>query len=268
MEKHKQLPQSLPQYVDYLQSKGNYILLRENAINALGMSPLAFNMAVCRLTQKGRVIKARQGFYVIVPLEYRNAGGIPASWFIDSLMQFHKQPYYVGLLSAAALHGAAHQQPQEFQVVTNKVLRPITVGRTQIRFFLKREINSSFVIKIKTMTGYMCVSTPELTAVDLLKYLDAAGQINNAATVILELAEKIDSKKLLAVAINSELPVVQRLGYLLDTFTRTDLTKPLYEWFCGRKVTFLSLVSSRSRKNAVKNQKWRLFINEKVELDE
>lgn len=260
--------QSLPQYVDYLQSKGSYILLRENAINTLGMSPLAFNMAVCRLTQKGRVMMVRQGFYAIVPLEYRNAGGIPASWFIDSLMQFHKQPYYVGLLSAAALHGAAHQQPQEFQVVTNKVLRPITVGRTQIRFFLKREINSPFVTKIKTMTGYMCVSIPELTAVDLLKYLDAAGQINNAATVIVELAEKIDSKKLLAVVTKSELPIVKRLGYLLDTFTHTELTKPLYEWFCRKKTTFSSLVSSRSNKNIVKNQKWKLFINEKIEIDE
>lgn len=45
-------------------------------------------------------------------------------------MKFLGQPYYVGLLSAAALHGAAHHQPQEFQVVTNKQFRPaVLVGQ-------------------------------------------------------------------------------------------------------------------------------------------
>jgi len=29
-------------------------------------------------------------------------------------------PYHVGLLSAAGHHGASHQQPQEFQVVTDR----------------------------------------------------------------------------------------------------------------------------------------------------
>ena len=42
---------------------------------------------------------------------------IPADWFIAELMQFLDLPYYVGVLSAAALHGAAHQQAQEFHVV-------------------------------------------------------------------------------------------------------------------------------------------------------
>lgn len=259
---------SLPQYIDYLQSGGNYILLRKNALSALRISSSGFNMAICRLAQKGRVIKARQGFYIIVPLEYKNAGGIPASWFIDSFMQFHKQPYYVGLLSAAALYGAAHQQPQEFQVITNKVLRPIVIGRTQIRFFLKKEIDVTLLTKIKTTTGYMCVSNPELTAVDLLRYINAVGQMNNAAMVIMELAEKIDSKRLLAAATKAELPIAQRLGYLLDTFVNTEITQSLYKWFSKKRAIFSSLIPGQPRKNAIKNQKWKLWINEKIEVDE
>ena len=61
--------------------------------------------------------------------------------WIDDLMRFHHVPYYVGLLSAAALHGAAHQQPQEFQVVSGAVLRPLTVGRdisSQVKWILKK----------------------------------------------------------------------------------------------------------------------------------
>ena len=34
-------------------------------------------------------------------------------------MQFCRCEYYVGLLSAAALYGAAHQQPMVFQVLTS-----------------------------------------------------------------------------------------------------------------------------------------------------
>jgi predicted transcriptional regulator of viral defense system len=67
----------------------------------------------------------REGFYVIVPLEYASSGILPPEWFIDELMKFLRQPYYVGLLSAAAIHGAAHQQPQEFHVVIPEALRSI-----------------------------------------------------------------------------------------------------------------------------------------------
>jgi hypothetical protein len=34
-------------------------------------------------------------------------------------MKYLGREYYVGLLNAAALHGSAHQQPQEFTVITN-----------------------------------------------------------------------------------------------------------------------------------------------------
>ena len=37
--------------------------------------------------------------------------------------------------------------------------------------------------KIKTTTGYMFVSEPELTLYDLIKYPEAAGYLNNIATV-------------------------------------------------------------------------------------
>ena len=64
---------------------------------------IAFKRAAVRLTRKGRLIVARRGFYVIVPLEYQSAGSPPPSWYIDTLMKEWKHPYYVGLLSAAAI---------------------------------------------------------------------------------------------------------------------------------------------------------------------
>jgi hypothetical protein len=47
-------------------------------------------------------------------------------------MEYLELPYYVALLSAAAIHGAAHQKSQEFQVITNKSLRTIHVRGLRI----------------------------------------------------------------------------------------------------------------------------------------
>ena len=69
---------------------------------------------------------------MVVPAEYRVAGAPPAAWYIDAFMKAIDAPYYVGVLTAAALHGAAPQQPQEFQVVTTRKGRPVMIGRERI----------------------------------------------------------------------------------------------------------------------------------------
>ena len=71
----------------------------------LPLSEVALDSALRRQRQRGRIVSPRRGFYVIVPQEYALAGSPPPSWFIDELMAYLGQPYYVGLLSAAALHG-------------------------------------------------------------------------------------------------------------------------------------------------------------------
>ncbi len=52
------------------------------------------------------------------------------------------------------------------------------------------------VIDIETETGAMRVSTPEVTAFDLVRFAPAAGHIGNVVTVLGELAERIDPQHL------------------------------------------------------------------------
>ncbi len=165
----------LSDLVDSLQATGQYVLTREQAGSALGVSEEALRKAVQRLVAKRRLAAPRRGFYVIVPVEYREAEAPPPSWFIDDLMKFLGQPYYVGLLSAAALHGPAHQQPQEFQVVTNKQLRSMNVGRARFHFFRKLHLERTPTMEVQTETGAMRVSTPESTALDLVRYIEGGG---------------------------------------------------------------------------------------------
>src|SRR5713226_4386183 len=229
-------PRDLSDFVTQLQASGRYTFRRHEALAALGVSTIALQSAARRLATKGRIVAPRRGFYVIVPVEYSRAGAPPPSWFIDDLMAFHGHPYYVGLLSAAALHGAAHQQPQEFQVVTDTTLRPITVGRTRIRFFLKWRFSGTPTTEIKTETGTMRVSTPEATALDLVRYMGRAGQLGNVATVLAELSERINPERLVQAARGEvELSVVQRLGFLVEHFVSPGVAAPLASWLATKR---------------------------------
>jgi predicted transcriptional regulator of viral defense system len=203
-----------------------------------------------------------------VPLEYRSAGAPPPSWYIHDLMAFHEQAYYVGLLSAAALHGAAHHQPQEFQVVTDKALRPANAGRGRLHFFLKRRLSGTPVQEVKTPTGTMRVSTPEITALDLVRYTAGAGHLGNVATVLAELAEKLDPKRLVEVAaIDMELSVVQRLGYLLDLVGADATTAPLANWLASGPRHLVPLRSDLTTDGALKDARWQVLVNEVVEVE-
>lgn len=262
------VPKSLPEYVDRLQQSGRYTFAREDAIRDLPLSPVAIKRAAERLFAQGRVVNPRRGFFVVVPLEYKSAGAPPASWFIDALMRFHGLPYYVGLLSAAALHGATSQQPQEFQVITNRQLRPAPVGRGRIRFLMKKNLERTPVTAVKTETGSMRVSTPEATAVDLVRYAEHAGGWNNVAEVLADLAEKIDPDRLAEAArTDDDVAAAQRLGYLLGQAGAEDKAGPLLNWVEAERPRTVSLRPDRPAANATRDRRWRLLVNELTEVE-
>lgn len=261
-------PDSLAKLVDALQASGRYTLTRDQAIDTLSCTDAALKKAVQRLVAKRRIAVPRRGFFVIVPIEYRQAGAPPPDWYIGDLMAFSDCRYYVGLLSAASLHGAAHQQPQEFQVVTGGQLRPVEAGRGRIRFFQKRKMESTPVVDVKTETGLMRVSTPEATALDLLRYLNTVGQIGHVATVVAELAEKMNSERIIeAIKLDGSLPNAQRLGYLLDLTGARDMGTALANWVAERKPRYIALRSDQPSHHAPKDHRWRLRINEKIEVE-
>jgi hypothetical protein len=113
---------------DRLQESGRYTFVREEALRELNLNAASLKKAGMRLAAKARVAVPSRGFCVIVPLEYRVAGAPPPTWFIDGLMIHLGHPYYAGLLSAGALYGAAHQQPQDFQVITDRPQRLMRAG--------------------------------------------------------------------------------------------------------------------------------------------
>ena len=259
---------SLAELVDGFQAKGRYTFGRAEAIAALHVSGQILKKAAMRLTAKSRLAVPTRGFYVIVPIEYRAAGAPPPSWFIDDLMRHLRRPYYVGILSAAGLHGAAHQQPQEFQVVTNTARRPMSAGRARIRFMGKRHLDKTITTEVSTVTGAMRVSTPESTAVDLVRYTASAGGLGNVATVLSELAERLDAARLVEAArADGNLAYAQRLGYLLDFVSAGERARELAVLVADENPRDILLRPGQPRRGCPVDRRWRVVVNEQVEAD-
>ena len=259
---------TLGDWVDALQARGRYTFRRAEAVDESGLSAETVKKALQRLAGRGRVTKVKDYFYVVVPLEYRAAGGPPPSWFIHDLMGAMHLPYYLGLLSAASLQGPSHQQPQEFQVVTDRSVRPLAAGRARIRFFASKYVAGTAVQSMKTPTGSMRVSTPEATVVDLVRFAKVAGHLDNVAAVIPELLPHVDPQRLLrTVRQRKDVPNAQRLGYLLDRLRAETLAGLVHEWIVRRGPRAVPLRPGRSPHNAREDQRWHVLFSEPLEIE-
>lgn len=259
-------PTAMYQWVSHLQSMGRYAFTRSQAESDTGRSFIAVQSALRRLKQQKLIVSPRRGFYVIVPPEYRVIGSPPANWFIDDLMHFLGQPYYVGLLSAAAFHGGAHQQPMVFQVITDRPIREIHAGRVAIRFYMNSRTECFPVVQKQTETGTMRVATPETTAFDLVRYPAGAGNLGRVASVLSELADSMEPGALIGLAPLVHIPDVQRLGYLLDQVGNTDLATPLFEWLSSRHPRAVPLVPGEQTEVVV-DGRWHVLPNADLELE-
>lgn len=261
-------PSLIKEFVDTLQAKGRYCFTKREVSKSLKLTPSSLKFGLFRLCKKGRLRLVRRGFYVIVPLEYRSSGILPPLLFIHELMNFIGKPYYVGLLSAASLYGAAHQQPQELQVITKSPERTIIVEGMRIRFFMKSHLENVTPNQIKVDTGYIQASTPEDTAFDLVRYSRQLGGLNPIATVLMELSEKLTSDSIFQVAKREkEMGCSQRLGYILEKIGKKDLVLKLKKWMIHQKPMPILLNPNKEFKESSKQYDWNIIVNEKVESE-
>lgn len=268
---------ALAAYIASLLSEGRVVFASEQAEQTLGVGRGAFLDAAERLQRRKALIRPRQGFYVAVPQQFASWGAPPPPWYIDALMRHEQQPYYVGLLKAAELHGATHQAVMEFQIVTSKRMPKIKAGRNLIVFYYRKDIAAveSGIEDRKTDTGGMKISSPALTALDLLRYPQAAGGIDNVATVLTDLAEKIDPSQLAVLSDAAERPVVQRLGHLLERLGHADRANPMHAALAERGATpWTELDRDETRDPDFtpppqeQDDRWRVVVRRTPEVDE
>jgi predicted transcriptional regulator of viral defense system len=182
------------------------------------------------------------------------------------MMKSLNKPYYVGLLSAAALYGAAHQQPTGYTVITQSPA-PRSIDKLKILFFSKWEFLQDGIVQKKTPAGYINVSSPELTALDFFDYIHKFG-INRITTVLQELSEEMKPSLLLKIA--KQYPntaAIQRLGYILDNIVSAEkLSDTLWKALKERTIFPVSL-SPQKEKQGETDNKWKIIKNMEIESD-
>jgi predicted transcriptional regulator of viral defense system len=263
----RQFPNNyLDKYLTDVRAQGRYSFTLSELQNQFGLTYPALKQNLYRLKLKKEVVQIRQGFYVIIPPEYSKQGMIPPYLYIDDMMKSLDKPYYVGLLSAAALHGAAHQQPTGYTVIT-RYPPPRNVDKLKILFFSRQEFLQDGIILKNTPAGYIHVSSPELTALDFFHYIHKFG-INRITTVLQELSEAMKPSLLLKIA--GQYPntaAIQRLGYILDNVVSADrLSEAL--WKALNKRTFFPVpLSPQKEKKGEMDSRWKIIRNMEIESD-
>ena len=260
----------LEDFINELRSNGRYAFSLPEVRNQFEQSDEAIKKALQRLKKKREIALIRNEFYVIITPEYRSKGILPPSLFIADLMKFLGKDYYVGLLNAAAYYGAAHQQPQSFSVITKKPgLRNIDNDNMKINFYIKKEWDKNDIVQKKVDTGYINVSSPELTALDLVNYFEQAGGLNRVATVLEELCESIDADKMLDLAKRySPITAVQRLGFLLEVIlSMREVSEPIKDYLKTVNYFPVLLRPQKEKPEMITGNDWKVVQNIEIETD-
>jgi predicted transcriptional regulator of viral defense system len=248
----------MKKFINDLQAQGRYSFTKKEAASKLNLSDVSLRAALRRQKAAGRITSPVSGFFVIVPTEYSLTGSPPASWLIDGLCDFLDVDYYVGLLTAASIHGASHQQAQFFQVILSHQHRPLISGRNVIHFHSRKKMKQALTEEVKTPTGYMTVSGAESTALDIVRFMNKCGGDGNAITVISEIAEKLNGKVLKKLIHLEDTPVIQRLGFLLERTGNTSLAQPLENELRKRASRRISLFPGAKPFNPHFNSDWKI----------
>jgi predicted transcriptional regulator of viral defense system len=248
-----------------LAARGRYHFTTEQATWELCISPTAARAALRRLRDHGAIATPFRGFHVVVPPEYRALSCLPPEQFVPQLMDHLGVPYYAGLLSAARYHGAAHQQPQVFQVVVPTNRERIDCGQVHVAFAARSNAEEMPTVSFNTPRGQVAVSTPEATAYDLVGYERHCGGLGNVATLLSDLSEALDPQQLVQVAPLSPLPWTQRLGFLLELVGTGDHWHPLHDYVAEQATGTTPLSPARDAAGVPRDPRWKLLVNDEVE---
>lgn len=265
--------QSTESWIDSQLSIGKYSFALDDVKRSFpDNSDTAIKFSLKRLVDKRKILSIYKGYYIILPPQYASKGILPPTLFLDSFMKFLNRPYYVSLLNAAAFHGAAHQQPQEYFVTTNfPVLRPTIKKGLKINYISTNIIPESLIEKKKTEAGYINISNNVLTAADLIQYEKRVGGLNRAAAVIEELAETIHPEDFNNDLIKySHATTLQRLGFLLEKTSENNmLADALYAKMNKQNINFfrIPLKPSANFKGFSSENRWKIIPNIKVEIN-
>jgi predicted transcriptional regulator of viral defense system len=257
-------------YISGLLGKEIYSFTWEELRLGISRSEVSLRRELSRLVEKREIINLRRGFYLILPPRYRSMGQLPLELYVDQLFEYLDKHYYIGLYSAARLHGASHQQiHQNYIVIPLPALLNIERNEIVVKFYTSANWPSKNIRQQKSDAGYFNVSSPALTAVDLLHYQTKLGGLNRVSTVLEELVEVIQEKDIIdLLSWYPHTRTLQRLGYHLEeNHIDKIITQRIFDKINTKPFYPILLSPQKMQKAGAVDNRWKVFANQEKESD-
>ncbi len=252
---------------DWMTAHGISTITTDECAHLLGVPINEVSQRMMRSRSKGQFVSAARGLWIAVPAEYRNMGAPEPIRYIHNLMGFYECEYCVGWLSAASIHGASHQASQVFQVATTKTLRKRIIGRSELQFYSRSYVPYITKKRISLSSGSAFVSTPGATMLMVAADPKYCAGIDNAATIICELADNHQDymKDVLKNAPLFPKAAVHRLGWILEHLGEDSDLDELAD-YCS-DLSEPTLLSPGGGRTGSIDKKWNVIENRRIETD-
>ena len=261
---------TITEYIHQLQSFEEYAFSWKELISSCNKTETALKRELSRLVDKKVILNLRKEFYLIIPPRYSKQGQIPIQLYIDKLFKSLNRNYYLGFYSAAKFHGASHQQAQrEYVMIENPKLGDIKKVDVQLKFFTTTKWPTKNIEVKKSDAGIFKISSPALTAVDLIHHQTKLGGLNRMLSILEELIEEITTKDVSELLTwYSHKSTLQRFGFLLEELQADNETIKLISEHLKLSIYYPVLLSPKSgQKPGRIDNNWKVDVNIKLESD-
>jgi hypothetical protein len=249
-------------FVDECVAAGRYGFSVADVVRATGLSDRNAKNQLRRLRGRTSKVARWQPFFLINGPAGKAPGAASFDRWLDDYFTWLGRPYYVGLQSAAAIHGSQPQALLTIQIVTDTPRRDAQVGRQKLRFFVKSDCAVSAVQQAPRAFAPMKVSTPETTAFDLVRYAPRLGGIGRTAETLAPMLHLLQPARLkIVLAAEDEISTMQRLGFLLEAMGRAKLAAAVETCLPSHCACIPLAVGATCPAGAPRHQRWHVVEN-------
>lgn len=261
---------TVSEYIKQLQSFEEYSFSIEEVIKNASKDSTAVKRELSRLVKKKEVLNLRKGFYLIIPPRYTSSEKLPIQLYAEKLFKYLDRNYYVGLHTAAKIHGASHQQSQrDYLIIETPKLNTVQKRSFDIRFLTTGAWPKSNIEIKKSDAGEYKISSPTLTFMDLIHHHNKIGGINRMLASLEELTEEmheIDLEELISWYHHKS--TLQRAGFLLEELIGENTLTDIIQEKLKQQPYFPVLLSPKKiQKPGAVDNKWKVDVNIKLESD-
>jgi predicted transcriptional regulator of viral defense system len=261
---------AVSEYIRQLLSFEEYSFSLEEVTAKSSKDSTAIRRELNRLIEKKEIVNLRKGFYLIIPPRYSNSQKLPLQLYSEKLFKYLKRNYYIGLYSAAKIHGASHQQTQrDYLIIETPMLIAIKKKNFDIQFHTTGNWPKNNIEKKKSDAGIYKVASPALTFIDLIDHHTKLGGLNRMLASLEELTEELiehDMKSLLDWYDNKS--SMQRTGFLLDELLGPNsFSDMIFQKLRQRPFYPVLLSPKKNQKPGSVDNRWKIDVNLILESD-